>query len=103
MELVEKFLTEKGGLGAFGALLILKVGEMVWHYIQSRDANLKSLQCAVEKNHKTLVAIQHDLKRFKIDLRRAFHALKKVSGDDWHEIAEEIETKFKHEGETNGT
>lgn len=88
---IERYLTDHGGLGAFGALLVLKVGEMIWHYFQSRDASLKKLQVALEKNTVTLTAIQSDLKKFKVDMRRAFIALKKVSGDKWAEIAREFD------------
>jgi hypothetical protein len=93
---LERFLTDKGGLGAFGALLILKVGEMIWHYFQSRDASLQSLQCALEKNTVTLVAIQGDLKKYKVDINRAFTILKKVSGDKWPEYIRDFDDLDSH-------
>jgi len=99
LEIAEHFISDHGGLGAFTALLVLKIGEIIWHYFQSRDSKLNDLKCALERNTITMLAIQKDLRTFKTDLRRAFFALKKVSGDDWPEIAEEIEERFKHDDE----
>lgn len=91
MDIIERYLTEHGSVGAFGALLILKIGEMIWNYFRSRDASLTDLKAALEKNTLTMSAIQMDLKRFKKDLHRAFKALKKVSGDKWPEIVKEFD------------
>lgn len=91
MDLLEHYLTDHGGFGAFAALLVLKIGEMIWSYFRNRDASLADLKCALEKNTITMAAIQNDLKKFKHDLRRAFIAIKHVSGDKWPEIVKEFE------------
>jgi hypothetical protein len=94
LEGVESFLTDHGGMGAFVALILLKVGEMLWSYFRNRnkvtDETLQELKCALEKNTITLNAIQSDLKKFKLDLRRAFHAIRRLSGKDWANISEEL-------------
>jgi hypothetical protein len=96
MEIIEHYLTDHGGMGAFLALFVLKIGEMIWTYFSTRDANLKTLQCAIEKQTATLIAIQKDLKKFKHDLRNSFTAIKKIAGDKWPEIARGFEDLQDH-------
>lgn len=94
MHEIETYLTDHGGFGAFAALIVLKLGEMIWGYFKNRervtDSTLRKLACDLEKTQMTLVAIQSDLRKFKLDMRRAFHALRKIAGKDWPEVAEEI-------------
>jgi hypothetical protein len=89
---LEGFLTEHGGMGAFAALLLLKVGEMLWNYFRTRDTALDRLKQALDENTKSTLAAQADLKKFKTDLHRAFKVLKKLSGDKWPEIMQEMES-----------
>lgn len=88
---VEEYLTAHGGAAGFAALLALKIGEMIWKYFSTRDANFKTMQCALEKNTEAVLHMERDFKKFKHDLRKAFVALKTISGDKWPEIAREFD------------
>ena len=88
---LEEYLTAHGGAAGFAALLLLKAGEMLWKYFSERDANLKTMQCTLEKNTAALTALDKDLKKYQHDLRKAFIVIKKLSGDKWAEFARDFE------------
>ena len=92
--MIENYLTEHGGLGAFCALILLKVGEMIWNYFKNRervtDDTLKKLVFELQQTNLALNSMQADVKKLKLDLRRAFYALKRLSGKDWPSVAEEL-------------
>jgi hypothetical protein len=96
---IEQFLTEKGSLGAFLCLIILKLGEYVFHFIRNRvkvtDDTLVALKVSLDKNTLELAATQVEVKKFRQDLRKAFFAIKKVAGDEgWAKLSSEMNDKF---------
>ena len=94
MDQIQKILLEQGSALGFFALLLLKAGEMIWSYFRTRekvtDDSIQQLKCALEKNTATLLTAQVEMQKLKLDLRRAFYAIKKLSGADWVKIAEEM-------------
>jgi hypothetical protein len=94
MEELQKLLLEQGSALGFGALFLLKTGEMVWKYLRRKEKitedSISHLKCALEKNTAELVSSQVEMKKLKLDLRRAFYAIKKLSGASWVQIAEEM-------------
>lgn len=94
---LERILTEHGGAVGFVALLALRLGELIWGYFKNRDSKVDALKTALDSNLLAVRDVQKSLEDFRIDLRRAFFAIKTVSGDKWGSIAQELEDKFKKE------
>lgn len=94
MEELTKTLVEHGGAAGFGALFLLKLGEMVWNYLKNRekltDDTLTALKVALEENTAEMHVVQNEMCKLKLDLRRCFFVLKKVAGDNWPKLAEEM-------------
>ena len=91
---LEAALTAHGGLFGFGALFVLKLGDMAWKYFRDRekltDDSIKDLKCELEKTREALALAQSDMHKLKLDLRRCFYAVKKISGENWAKIADEF-------------
>lgn len=92
---LERLLTDHGGMGAFAALIILKIGELIWSYLKTRDKvtddSIHELKCSVEKAVQQMAHVQSQLHKVNLDLRKAFYALKKVLGPvRWAEVSEEM-------------
>lgn len=97
---LDNFLAAHGWVG-IAALIVLKLGEMIWNYFRKRerltDGNIsalrlsyKELKIAIDSNTRAQLGQSEDIKKIKTDLRRCFFAVKKLSGDSWAEIAAEM-------------
>lgn len=90
-------LSDRGGFGAFAALLVLKIGEMVWNYFRQKEKitadSLAELKMALAKNTDMTTHLSMDIAKLKLDLQRCFFALKHITGDEWDEIVAKIKSK----------
>lgn len=94
MNELAQLLVEKGGAFGIIALLLLKVGEMIWGYFRNREKltndQLDQLKLAIKENTEALARSRSEMKKLKLDLRRCFFVLKRLTGESWPEIANEM-------------
>ncbi len=82
-----QMLWEKGGTAGIGILILFKIGEWIVGYFRAKE---KTTDDSIKALMDSLSLTRVEIKKLKLDLRRCFYALKKVSGDAWPKIAEEL-------------
>lgn len=84
--------------------LVARVGEFLWKLKEKKDSatekGIESLTLAVNLNTKAaedlkdrIIALEGavgDVTKVKLDIRRAFFAIKAIAGDNWPEIRKEM-------------
>ncbi len=83
---------------------VFKVGEFLWNMLKKKselsDLSVEKLTTAINHGTNAIEKLEHELislkkdmaqiPRFKHDLRRAFMAIRIISGEKWPKIREEL-------------
>ncbi len=101
LDVLEKILSDHGGLAAFFTLIVLKIAEWIFNYFKTKnevtETAIRDLKVAHDRNTAQLIAAQVEMKKLRTDLRHAFFALKELAGKAWPNIAEQIEDYNRRE------
>lgn len=94
MDQLAQLIAEKGNLIGVGTLIALKLCEYLWAWIKAKEKltqqSIIDLKEELSKSNNTLVATQIEIKKLRVDMRKAFIVIKELAGDSWPRMADKM-------------